>query len=371
MKTDAGADPVDVAGKIAGHVSPFAEIWRDDRGNIVALSAYARPDAALVVRSDADPTVFCDDNGNPGAVVGRGWAMVGPFVSLATAHGKTASFAGRVTRREIPAILEARGVSVAGQAAAHFFRTALGDGAVHDPGRPHGLARALTCGAGRAAVVYDLELPRCHFWRAVPLAVAAENARRMEAWGIPPPAEGGSALRAYATDLVRHRPWKPPFTDAPRGTREDLIAAIREWSRDLPTYHARDRDGRVWRLHDIRCHALRGACGIRAVAFPAVGAPPADRYARDLVAAPEDDIAICTQIRWAGRTFPGRGALPVLYAMLARSLREEPEEMKRVRTAAVALALAVARTRIEGPTVVLEGVQVTVRAPVPLASLQA
>lgn len=292
--------------------------------------------AAVVMRVDGASAVFRAGSGDVALVAERGWALAGPRAGTPLACNSMAGFAGIVRRRDMPDI-----------------------------------AAALRhVGADRVAVstvpAAGFAIPWTGRWNAVPLAVAAENVRRMAEWGVPPPAPIGSALRAYAGAPVRDPPWEPPACTNTAAGRGDPIEAIREWSGWFPATYAMDEDGRAWELRRIEDRVIGTVRGIEAVAFPAPGVACTEPAPSVFLISPRRDIAIAMHRIRDGPAFPGRGALPIPYAELPRVLRGETSRIPPVRAAALAVTLAAARMRTIGSTLVLEGAHVVVPHPVDL-----
>lgn len=358
-----------LADRILEHVRAFAEPWYDGHGGLIAVAARPRPDAAIVVRSHGGHSGFRDADGRLRAVVGRGWALVGPGVAPAPWLGRTAGFAGTVRSNEVPRIMAALAemgashVAVAGEAAARFFTAALGREAVHRTITSPAVARALVRAGRFVVAAFDPSSAWGGYRREIPVADAVENLRRIEEWGVPPPGRSGSAIRAYASTLVHSGLRTVAPEPALLGRREDLVEAIREWSRGFPVTLAEAEDGSVWRVHHVTHHVLRMEWGVRGVAFPGVRPRKPIGNAGRIRVAPARDIAVLGTRDKESVGFLARRSLPVLYGELAALLRSGPPRVHDVHVVALALGIATARIDENGPMTTVRGIYIHAQGP--------
>lgn len=359
---------LDTVRNIVESIRPFARIWTDERGNTIATSARYAPDCALALRLDDGHSIFRGPDGTPGVVADRRWAMADMRAVDAPNDEPIATLVGRPSPSDIPRIvaamdlLGAESLSVPDPVNERTLRAVLGEGVVRRGVRSAMVANAAFVGVGRVAMFREAWLSESERWRAVSFEIAADNLRRLEDWGLPPPCADGGALHACASALVCDPPWQPPVLDAPCGTREGLVAAIEKWSRDFSVYHVRTPDGTGWTLRYLPSRTLREQWKLHAVAFPGDVPPDAPRVREEvLYAAPQRDIAILDDVDRRIRGFAARSALPAIYGALTRSVAEQKGRSFDIPAVLYALSVATARTTVTGPTVTFEGLRIAIR----------
>lgn len=352
-----------VVATIVEHTKRFATFWHDEHGGIVALPAGPRVDCALIVRPDRWPARFRTADGRIAAVVGDDWAMVGMHAAPPQPrHEGTVGFAGYADRRSAPEILaafaELRGKRLASatKGSRLLFGAVLGPDAVQELPRSHQFALALRLRAPEVRVVFDPMSPVYSWLEEVEIERAIGNAEAIETWGVPPP-EAGTALKSYVHALVARKCREPPDAENTRGTRGDLVRALRLWAADLPCSYATTPDGGTWRVYRVPRGRVREMRGLRAIAFPE-DIPPGPRaeVLPGLRVAPAHDVAVLADTHALRTGLLGRGTEDITYGVLTAHISRHPKRPARPDWVTLAATLVSAEIRREGPTVVVEGV---------------